>query len=140
VAQLEPKNKAASEIAMHVSVCFMMEPPFKVTDRLEMHIRRKARPKPASPKPTSGSGSEDLEIGELSLDPPNYFAAAGTNSLLLGVIDHPADVDDYDGFIADNPSVMPGRKQRHITRPEFVLSTIVQPHGIAGGLPHNFLF
>ena len=67
----------------------------------------KAESRAASPL---GSGSEDLEIGTLSLDSPNYFAAAETNSLLPGVIDHPADVDDYDGFIADNPSVMPGRK------------------------------
>jgi len=76
-------------------------------------------------KPTSGTSSEDWKLGELSLDSPNYFAAAGTNSLLLGVIDHPADVDDHHRLIADNPSIMPRRKRRYFARPEFVLRAIV---------------
>ena len=149
MAQLEPKNKAASKIATQVNVCFMMEPPFQgdwpIRDAHPPKGKAKtglAQVHPAlhhsapllkalvgqdtlhgesshplvkqvgikGGKPTSGSNLGDLAIGKLSLDSPNYFATAGTNSLLLGVIDHPADIDDCDGFIADNPSVMPGRK------------------------------
>ena len=79
-------------------------------------------------KSAPGSSSKDLGIGELSLDSLNHFAAAGTYSLLSWRNRPSADVDDYDGFIADNPSVMPGRKQRHITQPEFILSPIVHQH------------